>query len=208
MELKFRFHPRQRQIEIPGWVVVCRWKNRFVDELHLRDPGHNPTSNELLLERSIEKESESCSSELEQSRIEEAFMLLICCCWDLARWVICSYCASVCLSLSAEISNLVMRLVRHQRRCWSLEFYGSKTAESISEVRRAKILGHGLASTHLSRKQQDEVPVLREFPKFFDVYIRAIQGHTGGNLIALPVDGSRRYSIQMERTLVSWRMFI
>ena len=34
-------------------VVVCRVKNRFVDELHLRDPGHNPTSSELFLERSI-----------------------------------------------------------------------------------------------------------------------------------------------------------
>ena len=39
--IEFRFHPRQRQIEIPGG------KNRFVDDLHLRDPGHNPTNNEL-----------------------------------------------------------------------------------------------------------------------------------------------------------------
>ena len=52
-------------------VVIRRGKNRFVDELHLRDPGHNPTSNELLLERSIAKESERCSTELEQSTIEE-----------------------------------------------------------------------------------------------------------------------------------------
>ena len=28
--------------------VTCRGKNRFMDELHLGDPGHNPTSNELL----------------------------------------------------------------------------------------------------------------------------------------------------------------
>ena len=40
-----------------SWEVICRGKNRFVDELHLRDPGHNPTSGELHLERSIAKES-------------------------------------------------------------------------------------------------------------------------------------------------------
>ena len=39
--------------------------------LHLKGPGHNPTSSELLLERSIAKERELCSTELEQSRIEE-----------------------------------------------------------------------------------------------------------------------------------------
>ena len=48
-----------------SWVVICRRKNRFVDELHLRDPGHNPTSEELLLGRFIAKESELCSTELE-----------------------------------------------------------------------------------------------------------------------------------------------
>ena len=50
---------------------MCRGKNRYVFELHLIHPGHNPTSSELLLERSVAKESEPCSPELEQSRIEE-----------------------------------------------------------------------------------------------------------------------------------------
>ena len=67
------------EIQIPStttpdrnsWVVICRGKNRFVDELHLRGPGHNPTSDELLVERPIAKENEPCSAELEQSRIEE-----------------------------------------------------------------------------------------------------------------------------------------
>ena len=54
-----------------SWVVISRGKNRYVDELHLRDPGHNPTSSELLLERSIAKESELCSTEMEQSSVEE-----------------------------------------------------------------------------------------------------------------------------------------
>ena len=38
-----------------------------MDELHLRDPAHNPTSSELLLERSVAKESEPCSTEMEKS---------------------------------------------------------------------------------------------------------------------------------------------
>ena len=50
-----------------SWVVICRGKNRFVEELHLKDPGHNPTSSELLLERSVAKTNEPCSVELKQS---------------------------------------------------------------------------------------------------------------------------------------------
>ena len=56
MDLKFR-----------SWVVICRGKNRFADELHLQNPGHNLTSSELLSERAIAKEGELCSTELEQS---------------------------------------------------------------------------------------------------------------------------------------------
>ena len=54
-----------------SWAVMCRRKNRYVEEVHLNDTGHNPTSSELLLERSVAKESEPCSTEMEQSSIEE-----------------------------------------------------------------------------------------------------------------------------------------
>ena len=54
-------------------AVICRGKNRYVEELHLKGPGHNPTSSELLLERSVAKESEPCSTEIEQSSIEETY---------------------------------------------------------------------------------------------------------------------------------------
>ena len=68
------------EIQIPSttttdrtsWVVIHPGKNRYVDELHLRDPGHNSTSSRLLLERSFAEESEPCSTEMEQSRIEES----------------------------------------------------------------------------------------------------------------------------------------
>ena len=43
-----------------SWVV-CRGKKRYVEELRLNDPGHNPTSSELLehkgMERSVAKEN-------------------------------------------------------------------------------------------------------------------------------------------------------
>ena len=34
--------------ERTSWVVICRGNNRYVEELHLNDPDHNPTSYELL----------------------------------------------------------------------------------------------------------------------------------------------------------------
>ena len=50
-----------------SWVVICRGKNRYVEELYLHDPDHNPTSSELLFERPVAKESETCPAVLEQS---------------------------------------------------------------------------------------------------------------------------------------------
>ena len=52
-------------------VVICRGKNRHVNKLHLNDPDHSPARSELLLERPFAKESEPCSTEMEQSSIEE-----------------------------------------------------------------------------------------------------------------------------------------
>ena len=52
-------------------VVMCRGKNRFVDDLHIPDPRNNPTSSELLSEQAIAKESEPCSTEMKQCIIEE-----------------------------------------------------------------------------------------------------------------------------------------
>ena len=96
-------------------------------ELHLRDPGHNPTSSELLPERSIAKESGPCSTVLEQSRIEETHatqfeipanpvyyskeVVLV----GERKWNdILAYKFFEGDSLQAEISKLVMRWVRHQ----------------------------------------------------------------------------------------------
>ena len=56
--------------KLTSWVVKCRGNNRHVDELHLRDPGHNPTSTELPLERSIAKESELCFTETHANQFD------------------------------------------------------------------------------------------------------------------------------------------
>ena len=100
------------------------------------------------------------------------------------------------LKLGHEIGTFLWsRWTRKWRRC-SVEFYGFKTLESISEVCMMNTLGHGLASTHLWRKQQDEVPVLLEFQTFPFEY-SCHQGHTGGILMAsIWVDGSRSCSTQ------------
>ena len=45
-----------------SWVVICRGKNRIVDELHLRDPGQKLARTELLVERSVAKEIDPCST--------------------------------------------------------------------------------------------------------------------------------------------------
>ena len=41
-----------------SWMVICRGKNGNVEEGRPNDPDHNPTSSELLLERSVARERE------------------------------------------------------------------------------------------------------------------------------------------------------
>ena len=58
--------------ERTSWVVICRWKNRYVEELNLNVPDHSPASSDWLLERSVAKEREPGSTKMEQSSsIEE-----------------------------------------------------------------------------------------------------------------------------------------
>ena len=109
-----------------SWAVMCRGKKRFVEELPHREPGPNPTCKELLFERSIAKECEPCAEELEQSRIEETHAQqskfptypVQCAKEEILvgdrKWNVIPACRSFDGdSLSAEISKLVMRLVRH-----------------------------------------------------------------------------------------------
>ena len=186
------------EIQIPStttpdrnsWVVMCRGKHRFVDELHLRDPGHNPTSNELLLERSIAKESELCSAELERSRIEEIHAtpskistdplyyskegILV----GEGKWKDILACESFKGdSLSAEISKLVLRLVRRydqdERETDGAVLWNSmvpKLRKAFQKSGGQKNSWSRIGFNQFMRKQQDEVLVLHEFQKFFIVY--------------------------------------
>ena len=47
--------PSPNNPERTSWVVTCRGKNRFVNELHIPDPGHNLASSELLSEQALAK---------------------------------------------------------------------------------------------------------------------------------------------------------
>ena len=104
------------------------------------------------------------------------------------------------LKIGHEIgTSLWSRWKRNRWRC-SLEFYGSKTAKRISETWREKILELRLASTHLWRKQHDEVPVLHEFQKFLIVYSCYSRTHWRESDSAW-FDGSRRYSFKWKEFL-------
>ena len=70
MDLKLKFQSPNNP-ERTSWVVICRGKSRFVNEVHVPDPGHNLTSSELLSEQAIAKEGEPCCTEMEQSTTEE-----------------------------------------------------------------------------------------------------------------------------------------
>ena len=109
-----------------SWVVICRGMNRYVDELHLKDPGHNPTSSEFPLERSDAKESEPCSSEINNlaswklMRRSSTFRRIQC---TIQKKLFSLEIASGMIflpvsfseetPLQAEISNMVVRLVHH-----------------------------------------------------------------------------------------------
>ena len=63
------------EIQIPStvtqgqasWVIICRGKNRYVENLSLQNPGRAHTSSEVLLERFITKSNEPCNVEMESS---------------------------------------------------------------------------------------------------------------------------------------------
>ena len=106
-----------------SWVVICRGKNRSVNDLHIPNPEHNLISSELLEER---QEIEPCSVEQEPSGIggtcAEQFRTLpgpMCSTKEIIplkerKWKSISACESYKYrSFSASISKMVMRLERH-----------------------------------------------------------------------------------------------
>ena len=179
-----------------------------MEEVHLKDPGDNPTSSELLLERSVAKESELCSTEMEQSSIEETHAT------QFEIQTIPVYCSKEVIpieerkrndvpackyfkgnTLQAEISKLVMRLVR----CYDQderETDGSLHCNSMGQkLRRAFLKAGGqkfsdsdwLQHVYEGRNKTTFQCCMNSRNVF--LYIRAIQGHAGGNLIAPELRG-------------------
>ena len=179
-----------------SWVVICPGKNRFVDELRLKDPGHNPASTELLRETSIAKESGPCSTVLEQSRIEETratqsktSMVPVYYSKEVIsvgerKWNDVPACESFKRdSLSAEISKLVMRFIHH---------YDQDERETDAAIHWNSIVPKLRKAFRSSAGQEFSNKVWRQhihegntkISKNSLLYFRAIQKHTGGNLAA------------------------
>ena len=130
------------------------------------------------------------------------------------RWKIITACPSFKgRSLLATISKLVVRLVRHydqeERETdgavhWDtmnpklLRAFGHQGTRYVSEKDWLRHIFEGSNKTRFEYCLNS---------KHFLVYIRAIQGHTGGNMRAPELLGSRHYSIQLERVCVPWRLF-
>ena len=192
------------EIQIPSttttnrnsWVVTCRGKTRSVDELHFRDPGHNPTNSELLLERSIANESEPCSTELEQSRIEETHATQ----FEIPTNPV-YYAKEVVPFGERKWSKLVVRVVRRYDQD-ERETHGAVHWNSVvPKLRKAfqKSGGRKFSDTDwpqyfFERSNKMRFQYCMNSNKSL-LYIRAIQGHTGGNLIAPELMGHGAFSI-------------
>ena len=146
MELKFRFHPRQRQIEIPGWsyveegtaswmsyiskvqdtirrVMKYFWKDLLQKKVNfVLQSWSNPASRKLV--RRIPKFRRV------QRTVRQKFVLL-----EKRKWKAIPACESFKEdSLSAEISNLVVRLVRKYDQDEFPQFYLVYSCHSRTHV--------------------------------------------------------------------------
>ena len=167
-----------------------------MDELHLSDPDHNPTSSKLLVERSVAKESEPCSTEMEQSSIEETHekqfeiqanlvynnseeVVLI----EERKWNVMLSCKHFGgHPFEAEISKLVMRLVRHYDQDGAV--HGNSMGPKLRRRLEGKNYRTQIGFNTFMKETTRRCSSVARIPKHVLLYIRAIQGHTGGNLIA------------------------
>ena len=228
-ELKFKVHPRQRQIS-NSWVVICRRKNRYVDELHLNDPDHHPTISKLRLERFIAKESELCSAEMEQSHIGETHAtqfeiptnLVYNCSEEYSNWTkdVEWHFILACQqfrgnTFEADVLKLVMRLVRrydqHERETGSAVHWksmGPKLRRAFRKAGGQKFsdsdwLQHIYKGSNKTRFQH-----CKKNPHIYLIVHSCSSRTHWWELDSAWVDGTRRYSIQMERILVSSRILL
>ena len=194
------------EIQIPStttqnrtsWVVILRGKNRYVEELHLNDPDHNPTSSEVLMERSVVKESELFSTEMEQSSIEETYAT--------QSKIPTNPGSGMTFFLPTNISEEM--LLKPKSQNWSWDWY----VFMIKKKEKLTALFIGIRWVHICGKHFGFITLMKaatkrgsSFEKYLVVHFCRSREHWW-EIDSAWVDGSRRYSIQMERIPVSSRM--
>ena len=202
-----------------------------MEELHLNDPDHNPTKYELLehigLERSVAKERELGSTKMEPSwSIEETHAKQL----KIQMNPVYDYSQEVIPieerkwndthafqhfrrhTFEAEVSKLVMRLVRRYDQD-ERETDGAVHWNSMCpKLRKAfeKAGGHKLSDSDWLQKIYKGSNKTRFWycknSRDVLLYICAIQGHTGGNVIAPELMSHVAIPHMMERIPVSSRM--
>ena len=109
------------------------------------------------------------------------------------------------LEIGHEIGGAIMIKTKEKR---SVLFIGNRwvqTCDNHFRKWRTPFLGFWLTPSYLQSKQQNQVPILQKFPGRPTVYSRYSRTYWWESDSAW-VDGSCRYSIQMEGILVSPRM--
>ena len=200
-----------------SWIVLCRGKNRFVDELRVRDPGHQLASNDSHLERSVAKEIEFCSIEVEQSYIKET-----CATQFLKFWRIrCTIRKK--LFLLGKGGGWTFLLTNPSKET-VFRHYVQDEGETDGVVHRNSMVPKLRKAFHKSGgwtlSDQDWLYHIYHGSKkiifWYSLnshnslfYTRAIQGYNGGHLSDCSwVDGSCHQSMQMKRIHVSQRIFV
>ena len=174
---------------------MSKGKTRYVEELHRTDPDHNPTSSELQLERSVANETEPGSAKMEpSSSIEETHAKQ----FEIQTNPVYNYSEEVipieerkwndipaCKhfrghTFEAEVLKLVIdwyvSMTKTKRKQTAL-FIGIRWVQNCEK--------------HFKRLEGKNYRTRIGFNTFMNknsrnvlLYIRAIQGHTGGNLTA------------------------
>ena len=228
-EFKFKV-PSTTTPDRNSWVVICRRKNRYVDELHLNDPDHHPTISKLRLERFTAKESELCSTEMEQSHIGETHAtqfeiptnLVYNCSEKYSNWTkdVEWHFILACQqfrrnTFEAEVLNLVMRLVRrddqHERETGSAvhwKWMGPKLRRAFRKAGGQKFSDSDWLQHIYKGSNKTRFQYCKKNPHIYLIVHSCSSRTHWWELDSAWVDGTRRYSSQMERILVSSRMLL
>ena len=190
-----------------SWVVVCREKNRSVQELPHREPRPNSTRKELLMERSFAKESEpvvqSWSNPASSKPMHDSQKFLRIQCTIRKKKYLLEK-GSGMISLPADHSKENRCQPKSQNWSWLVRRYDQDERE-IDDVVHWNSMCPKLRNAFLKygSKEFSDTDWLQHVyhgsnkmgilycvnSQNYFLYIRVIQGHTGGNLTASELMG-------------------